>query len=105
MKRNEINIKNFVQEMDTDGNGSISKQEAMTFWKNWYTKKGPGAKTIGQPSLTSSKQLFQRHHKRNLIASAIWRREKGKGKKETGKEKRKKEKQKHYLNRQNSLIA
>eukprot|EP00026_Physarum_polycephalum_P000209 Phypoly_transcript_00209.p1 GENE.Phypoly_transcript_00209~~Phypoly_transcript_00209.p1 ORF type:complete len:1974 (+),score=215.33 Phypoly_transcript_00209:431-5923(+) len=32
------------KKMDTDGNGSISKEELVNFWTKWYTEKGPGAR-------------------------------------------------------------
>jgi len=38
------------KEMDTDGNGSISKPELVTFWRNWFNEKGPGATLKSQES-------------------------------------------------------
>jgi hypothetical protein len=36
--------------MDIDGNGSISKPELVTFWRNWFNAKGPGATLKSQES-------------------------------------------------------
>lgn len=35
--------------MDTDGNGAISKEELIAFWKKWYMEKGPGANVLKAP--------------------------------------------------------
>lgn len=45
--------------MDTDGNGSISKEELVNFWRKWYMEKGPGAKLLKKAkSLRTSGNLY-----------------------------------------------